>query len=433
MYQNCIVLLFAVIIAAAQASPSIAVFQCEESGAQVDRLKHSISAKWWIELGDKLIALHGEDRYLSECRRSASYPQEWRVKILQRDAHTKTPQGDSTKYTIAASGWGFYVLVYPDSPLLFEEEAAGWRVIPFTSTNTTLVGRYSSPIINNVERTDSAAIDALVKQVDGTRWFSALTQLATYNRYTRGTGIAAAQQWIISQLQEISQVNANLTITTQPFSVGSTTAYNIIATFVGYKTPDDWVIVGGHYDSTSQSPTSSAPGAEDNASGAAGVLEMARVFATNPPPSTIILIFFSGEEQGLVGSTYHATQLVNNGDASKVRLMHNMDMIAYKAASNPSYNVLIEPNRPYDSFFPSYTTSATTYTKLELLYSTYAFGSDHEPYLNRGMPGILTIDGDWDSYPDYHRTTDTPSKCNQQLGFQILQMGVATIAGVLGY
>jgi len=215
--------------------------------------------------------------------------------------------------------------------------------------------------------------------------------------------------------------------------VGANTAYNVIATIIGHATPDVLVIVGGHYDSTSQSPTSSAPGAEDNASGAAAVLEMVRAFATQPPPSTVIFIFFSGEEQGLYGSTYHASLVVRDGLAARVRLMHNMDMIAYRAASNPAYNVLIETNKPFDTLFPSYTESAATYTKLELLYSTYAFGSDHEPYLNRGMPGVLTIDGDWDSYPDYHRTTDTPSKCNQELGFQIVQMGVATIAKHLGY
>ncbi len=58
----------------------------------------------------------------------------------------------------------------------------------------------------------------------------------------------------------------------------------------------------GHYDSTSQSTSSAAPGAEDNASGSAGVLELARVVIEAKPNVNVIFITFSGEEQGLVGS-----------------------------------------------------------------------------------------------------------------------------------
>jgi len=252
-------------------------------------------------------------------------------------------------------------------------------------------------------------------------------------RFTRGTGIVSAQAWIIAQLEAIHKENSNLTITTQLFPVGSTPAYNIIATLHGYRDPENWVIIGGHYDSTSQSTSTAAPGAEDNASGAAGVLEMVRAFASKPPPSTAIFVFFSGEEQGLYGSNYHSTQLVNEGNARKVRHVHIMDMIAYKAASNPNYEVLIETYPQFQVIFPVYTEAAEKYTDLKLLYSTNAFGSDHEPYLRKGIQAVLTIDGDWDSYPDYHRTTDLPSRCNSALGAKILRMGVAAIAAYLEY
>jgi len=309
---------------------------------------------------------------------------------------------------------------------------SGWRVAPFNGLNTTLVRINPNPKRPYVEGA-ADPIDSLVELVDGQRWFSDLEKLATFNRYTSGTGIAAAQEWLIAQLQVISKQYPHVVITTQSFPVRSTITYNIIATIQGHTSPDKWVIIGGHYDSTSQSPTTLAPGAEDNASGAAAVVEMIRVFAAKPPPSTAIFILFSGEEQGLYGSNYHASQIVNDGFKYKVQVMHNMDMIAFKAGSNSKYQVLLETNPEYESLFAAYTNSATAYTDLDLLYSLYAFGSDHEPYLKKGIPALLTIDGDWDLYPDYHRTTDTPSKCNAHLGEQIIRMGVGAVAYHLGY
>ena len=72
--------------------------------------------------------------------------------------------------------------------------------------------------------------------------------------------------------------------------------------------PDDRFVVGAHYDSISGNPFD-APGAEDNASGCAGVLEIARIFAANPPEATIHFVCYAGEEQGLHGSTAHVADL----------------------------------------------------------------------------------------------------------------------------
>jgi len=277
------------------------------------------------------------------------------------------------------------------------------------------------------------SVPEIVAQINEQRWFDTVRQLATYNRYTLGSGNANAQQWIISQLSELAQRNSKFTYTTQSFPVQGGLGYNIIATLTGSVTPDVWVIIGGHYDSTSQSPSSSAPGAEDNGSGAAGVLEIARAFIGFDSPSTAIFIFFSGEEQGLYGSEYHSQRLVDEGHKNKLKLMHNMDMIAYRASSNPYYQVLLETFPAYENLFDTYTNNANRFTELDLLYSLNAFGSDHEPYLDLGMPALLTIDGDWDSYPHYHRTTDTIDKLNSRLGFEILKLGAATVATVVGF
>jgi len=353
------------------------------------------------------------------------------VKSIQREEIKKMNEH------VLLDGWGMYVLKASNEIVEKQIVSLFPSATLFDHRDTVLVRQMHNMekkyTTEKLEANGVQSIPELVAQVNEQRWFDTVRQLATYNRYTSGSGIATAQQWITAQLQELVQKNPNFTFTTQSFPVGGTIAYNIIATLRGSVRPDEWVIIGGHYDSTSQSPNSAAPGAEDNGSGAAAVLEMARVFVGFNSPSTAIFIFFSGEEQGLYGSKYHASYIVNAGDKNKLKLMHNMDMIAYKASNNPLFQVLLETEPEWESLFDAYTDSATKFTELDLLYSLNAFGSDHEPYLSLGMPALLTIDGDWDSYPHYHRTTDTLDKLTSKLGFEIIKMGVATVARTLGF
>lgn len=83
---------------------------------------------------------------------------------------------------------------------------------------------------------------------------------------------------------------------------------------------------GAHYDSTSDTP-GNAPGADDNASGTAGILELARVLSPCSFRRTIRLLVFSNEEAGAVGSSYYASDASFRGD--DIRGYLNLDMIAY--------------------------------------------------------------------------------------------------------
>jgi len=266
--------------------------------------------------------------------------------------------------------------------------------------------------------------------VDENRWFNTVVNLASYNRYTHGTGIRQAQTWIVNQ---ISSIGSDIEVTTQQFTVGGTTAFNIIAKLTGTSRPNEWFIVGAHYDSTSQSPTTSAPGAEDNASGTAGALEMLRIFYANRPPATVFFILYSGEEQGLVGSTAHVRQLINDGDRSKLRFALIMDMIGY--TSNPnSLNVIVESYSDYDDELQLFVNCAYDYVSQLGVYVSYnPFGSDHMPYLQNGFASVLAIENDWDIYPGYHRTTDQPSYLTRAMGRTIIQMNVAVLAKMLGW
>jgi hypothetical protein len=268
-------------------------------------------------------------------------------------------------------------------------------------------------------------VQQLVDSVDGSRWFADVQTLGGWNRYTRGTQITAARDWLVSQFQAMP----GLTVETQSFPVGSNTGYNVIATLTGTTRPDEWYIVGAHYDSTSQSPNTAAPGCEDNGSGTAGVLEMARIFTAHPPEATIKFICYSGEEQGLFGSTDHASRLVASNDDEKVVAMLNMDMIGY--TGDLDLDCLLETNASSQFIIDACSDAAAEFTTLRIVTSLNPFGSDHVPYLNRGMPSLLTIENDWDDYPHYHRTTDTANNLTVDMGAQILRMNVGALANLI--
>jgi len=70
---------------------------------------------------------------------------------------------------------------------------------------------------------------------------------------------------------------------------------------------------------------------------------------------------------------------------------------------------------------------------LGVLTSFNPFGSDHVPYLNRGMRAILSIDNDWNRYPHYHRATDLPQYLVPNMATQIIKMNLAAVATLIGY
>jgi Zn-dependent M28 family amino/carboxypeptidase len=169
-----------------------------------------------------------------------------------------------------------------------------------------------------------------------------------------------------------------------------------------------------------------APGAEDNASGCAGVLELARVLTTHPPEGTVLFICYAGEEQGLLGSEDHVADLVASGDASKVQAMLDLDMIAYTADGD--LDCLLESEAFAQFLVDLLADAAAQYSTLRIEISLDAWGSDHVPYLDQGIPALLAIENDWYQYPYYHTTDDLPYHLSVTMGEEVLKMSVAALA-----
>ncbi|MCX2740533.1 M28 family metallopeptidase [Pontibacter anaerobius] len=139
-------------------------------------------------------------------------------------------------------------------------------------------------------------------------------------------GIGAAREWVKSEFEKYAQASGGrMTVEMDKFTVKAdgrrvpqdTEMANVIAILKGTDPNDDRVIiVGGHLDSRAtdvMDAKSKAPGANDDASGVAMVMEMARVMASQKFPATLMFVAFQGEEQGLYGSTHLAERAKKEG------------------------------------------------------------------------------------------------------------------------
>ena len=172
-----------------------------------------------------------------------------------------------------------------------------------------------------------------------------LTQFGTRHTASSQTdpvrGIGAATAWVFEQMQAIAATSSGrMTVQKQTFvqPVSSripvpTTITNVIATLKGTASPERFYVVTGHLDSRVTDVldfTSDAPGADDDASGAAVVLELARLFATRQFAGTLVFATVAGEEQGLYGSTFMAAQMAAAG--ADVQGMFSNDIVGASQA-----------------------------------------------------------------------------------------------------
>lgn len=268
----------------------------------------------------------------------------------------------------------------------------------------------------------SPAVDAAITSVNVDEWYRDVTELSSYNRYYQGDGIDSARDWLLERFLRLG-LNAHL----EQISIAGYEGYNIVAEIDGSEDEEAIYIVGAHYDAISENPFHLAPGAEDNASGTAALLTLAKVFDTHKPKATIRFIAFSGEEAGLYGSKNYVANLIANGEQDNVRGVFIMDMIGYTADDN--LDALIESSGENRYLIDLLKAAAAHYTEGETEESLNYWGSDHVPFIDNGFLAALIIENDYDNYRDYHRTTDTVKNLNVGMAEVIIKM----IAGALGY
>ena len=243
------------------------------------------------------------------------------------------------------------------------------------------------------------------------------TSQTILSRNKNQPGNALAETYIKQKLQSYG-----LTTTVQSFS---TTGKNVYGVQPGTEFPNKRYIICAHFDDMPTGTT--APGADDNGSGTAAVIEAARIFSQYSFPFTIVYALWDEEEQGLVGSEYYATQAANAGDS--ILGVINMDMIAYDGNNDGNADV--------------HTSSIanTTSLKDKMLEINLVYGinldldvvpaqpySDHQSFLDHGYGAILLIEDDNDFHPQYHTVNDNLSYFNQPYFLKMSKLSIGTLA-----
>jgi len=285
-----------------------------------------------------------------------------------------------------------------------------------------------------------AAVSADRIEKDITKLVSFGTRHTLSDTLSDTRGIGAARRWIKSEFDHISKDCSNcLEVSFHRGLVKEgesrriptdTWIVNVLAIKRGTLHPNRYIIMSGDIDCRVSDPldyTSENPGANDNASGMAGVLEAARVLSKYNFENSIIFLGLSGEEQGLFGGKLLAKDMVDN-EWDIIGILNN-DMIGNiqgidGVIDNTSFRVFSEPNPPnqneqkqiWNRFYggevdgPSrqlaryverMTSSYFTDAKAKMIYRLDRFGrgGHHRPFNDVGIPGVRIME----THENYNR------------------------------
>lgn len=216
---------------------------------------------------------------------------------------------------------------------------------------------------------------------------------------------------------------AGLQVTKEPFPWEGRWFHNVVAEKKGTVSPENVLIVGAHYDTVPGSP-----GADDNASAVAVLLEVARHLQGVSLRNTVKLVAFALEEYGYVGSTHYARRAKREGE--KIAGMFSLEMVGFTGPKqnypfyiNPKYFpnvgdfIGVVGNKRSEGLMEEVRRTLKTYVPqlpAEFLVVPgngegleEARLSDHSPFWDQGLPALMWTDTAFLRNPNYHRPTDT--------------------------
>ncbi len=262
----------------------------------------------------------------------------------------------------------------------------------------------------------------MMAQVDGDRLIYHIDSLVqvgsrhvgTIGR-TDGTGISAAYDYLRQQYDRIVQESdGRFFYETQNFPMSvdgvDTTQQNLVGTLYGADPNAGTIVVGAHYDSRADDITdaeSNAPGADDNGSGTAAVVELARIMSRSQPRMTVMFVLFSAEEHDRVGSKafvdhYIVDKLVN------LQMMINLDTIGSWNDTDGNINdteirLFAEPTHALSRYAAEMITFISQHNRTPLavlledrLDRPGRYG-DHESFMRRGYAAVRLVEAVEDS------------------------------------
>jgi hypothetical protein len=245
-----------------------------------------------------------------------------------------------------------------------------------------------------------------------------------YSRWRTAPGNALAAEYLRQRL-------ASLGLTTQRhefLSFFGVKGANILAEQRGEHFPPQKYIVCGHFDSCTDSNNVVAPGADDNASGCAAVLEVARLLSRYRTAYTVTYAFWDQEELGLVGSYAYAKQARDRGDS--ILGVINLDVIGYDS-DNDSLMAIVGIKQLGDTLSQVNDLCGVGLKcswALEYPFAT----SDHQSFAWENYSSVWIAESPFDHSPYHHTSTDRLEYFNLSYFYRMAKLAAGSIAFLAG-
>ena len=228
-----------------------------------------------------------------------------------------------------------------------------------------------------------------------------------------GTAAVSLSHNLITGRLRVATTDSFSTNYAQDFLLTNVARKNFIAVVKGTQFPDQYIVVGAHYDHLGTTTAGVVyHGADDNASGTAAALAMAKYFSLNKPKHSVIIALWDAEELGVKGSEYFLNNLPAPMSLVQIKFNLNMDMIARSDNNSiwacglskyPAFRYLVDSVKP------------KTFTVLKSGYDKptdpqdWTYLSDHGSFHRKNIPFLYLGVED---HADYHKTTDSFEKIN---------------------
>ncbi|MCA9899239.1 MAG: M20/M25/M40 family metallo-hydrolase [Ardenticatenaceae bacterium] len=254
-------------------------------------------------------------------------------------------------------------------------------------------------------------------------------------------GIGATRQWLVDEFTRVG--NGRLQVNIQEFPIFynglATTPYNVVATLPGRTESQDIIVVMAHYDNRAPEPTDGetyAPGANDNGSGIALLLETARLLSSFEWNQTIVFLAAAAEEQGTFGSRHFVQTAFLEG--TNIIAAINYDAVGGRSgipqyARLFAYDLTASPAGELARYYEYVAGLYVPQFPVQVINALDREGrwGDHREFVNAGMPGIRVIESVED--PDMvNSRTDTWDRIDYNYLQQVVQMNVAVVANLAG-
>ena len=288
------------------------------------------------------------------------------------------------------------------------------------------------------QSTNKKYIHSVLNQVNSTKLKNWVDDLSSFHtRHTKSDYIESVAYWLKNELLSVCDGKVYFHNFSQ---IDQGTRYNLRNVICDqYHTStgtsnDHYILILAHYDSRMQDinqTNARAPGADDNASGVAAVLELARILSRLDLGNNIQFVLFAGEEQGQWGSKDYVNYLQSNN--TKLDFVMNLDMIGYPALGQDNISIEYDQgnkfvtNDIYSKKVGQFISQvALEYVNLNVILDPLG-RTDLIPFEATGKTVIGIHDGGSELNPNYHRTSDTSDTLDIEYLTSITKLVLAAI------